>query len=152
MRAGRFRDDREDVALAPDRIDVGPVVVGGDEGAGISRLERVAVDVADGWPDQTQDPPRDLAVLLVRGDGDGDVVAAKREVVQRFAVHVHDEAVADAVDRIARRIHQHSRTVDRNVPIRITEHLEDRRRLRRDRAVHLQPLNAHRVILARERR
>jgi hypothetical protein len=38
------------------------------------------------------------------------------------------------------------------VPIRITEHLEDRRRLRRDRAVHLQPLNAHRVILARERR
>ena len=46
------------------------------------RLEPVAVDVPDLWADLAQ------------------VVLAERKVVERLAIHVHDEAVADRLNRV----------------------------------------------------
>ncbi len=78
------------------RVDLGPVVVGGDAGRVPLRLEPVAVDVPELWSDLTEDRPGDLAVGYVFGDGDRHVVLPKRVVVQRLAVHVDDEGVPTA--------------------------------------------------------
>jgi hypothetical protein len=58
-------------------------------------------------------------------------------------VHVHDELVADRRDRRSGGVHEHPGAVDRHVALRITEKIEDRGRVRLDRALDLQPLNRH---------
>src|SRR4029077_20632117 len=69
-------NDREDPRLSPDGVDGRPVVVRRDERVVGDGYERLAVGVADGWADLTDDRPRDLAVGLERRDGDGHVVMA----------------------------------------------------------------------------
>src|SRR5918993_158386 len=122
---GRLRDDREDLGVAPDRVDARPVVVGGHQrGAVLRRLEGVAVDVADLRAERALDRPRDLAVLLEGGDDDGDVVLAERVVVERLPVHVDDEPIADRADRRPLGGQQHPGAVDGHVPPGIGQHPE----------------------------
>lgn len=93
------------------------------------RRERVAVHMADRWLDLTEHRPRDQAVLLELLDLDGDVVLAQlRKVVQRLAIHVHDEAVTDAAHRIAVGILEHPGRIDRHVALRVAQHGEYVRR------------------------
>src|SRR5215469_3300858 len=144
-----FGDDREDGGLAPHRIDVGPVVIRRDQRALLRRLEPVPVNMPDLRPDPAEYRPGDLPVGLVRCDSHGHVVAAELWiVVQGLAVHVHDEAVADRVDRIAFRRLQHAGTIDVHVTLRIAQDCEDRRRVSLDRALDLDPLARHARIVS----
>ena len=74
------------------------------------------------WPKIVQAISRSCSNSLIV---DGDVVLAQRIVVERLAVHVHDEAVADRRDGIAVGVLQHAGGVDRDVALRVAEHRED---------------------------
>ena len=82
---------------------LGPVVERRHDGAVAVGFEPVAVDVADLRADLAEDRPGDQLVLLVVADLDGDVVPAERKVVERLAIHVHDEAVAGRGRPVPRR-------------------------------------------------
>ena len=78
-----------------------------------------------------------------------DVVLAHRVVVERLAVHVHDEPVAHGGHRIAGGVEQHPGGVDRDVALRVGQDLEDRSRLRLDGPLDFHALSRHRRILPR---
>ena len=59
---------------------------------------------------------------------DSYVVLAKRKVVERFAIHVHDETVADCLNWVTLGVLEHARGVDRDMALRIAEHREILRR------------------------
>ena len=75
--------------------------------------------------------------LLERDDVHGHVVLAEREVVERLAVHVDHEGVADLLGGLAGVVLQHPGRVDGDVARRAAHDVEDRRRRRRDRPGHL---------------
>src|SRR5581483_7950262 len=137
-------NDGEDRVL-PAVIHRRPVVVGGDEGPLGDRFEAVAVDVAE--VELTFHGPRDLSISLELDDLDGHVVETEGVVVECLAVHVDDEGVTRAGDGVTRGIHQHSRTVDRDMPAGITQHAEDRGGISSDGPLDFEALS-HCTILA----
>src|SRR6266851_2677557 len=142
-----FRYHGEDPGCLPGRVDGRPVVVRGHERAAGDGLEHIAVDVADLRADLAEDRPRDLMVGHQGHDGDGYVIAAHRVVVQRLAIHMNDEAVPDGAHGLAGGVHQHPGAIDRHVSLRVAQYPEDRRWVRRDRPLDLQPLARHLLIL-----
>src|SRR5439155_11861258 len=84
-----------------------------------------AVDVPDLRPDPAADRPGDQPVLVELADGDGDVVAAHRKVVEGLAVHVHNKAVADGPGGVAFGVLQHPGCVDGDVALRVAQDGED---------------------------
>src|SRR6476661_7319385 len=141
-------DDRPGaVAPVPLLVDAGPVVDRRDQRAVLDRFEPVAVVVADAREPRARDLPRDVGVLLVRGDRDGHVVLAHREVAERLTVHVDDEGVADGRRGLAGVALQHSGRVDGDVTARAADDGEDRGRVGGDGALELEAF-AHHGILA----
>jgi len=81
-------------------------------------------------------------------DDHSDVVLVQRVVVESFTIHVYDEAVALVADSVAVGGLQHPGAVDRDMPARVTEEVEDGFRMRGNFALHLEPLTFHELTVS----
>ena len=73
----------------------------------------------------TLDAPGNGPVNLEAGDDHIYLVLTQGEVLQRVAIHLHGESVADCRYRVAVSPHEHPRGVNRHVSGRTGQHFED---------------------------
>ena len=80
--------------------------------------------------------PSDLFVAHEGDDVHGHVVPAERKIVERLAVHVDHERVANLAGGFAGEVLQHPGGIDRDVTGWTPQNVEDGGRRRRDRPCH----------------
>src|SRR5437764_10181006 len=81
-----------------------------------------------------------------RHDPHGHVVQTEWVVVERLAIHVHHEGVANNTDTLATGTHEHSRAVDGDMAARIGQYAEDCRRFGGNRPLDLDPFGHGRTF------
>ena len=94
------------------------------------------------------DCPGDLSIPFERRDPDRHGVLAEGNIVQHFAIHVHEEGVPLLGHWSTLEAHQHARSIDLDVPVGIAQEREDRARSNRDGSLYFNTLPTHPHIVS----